>query len=218
MKTIIFDLDGTLVNSGEGIIKCAQEVFAGFGMDVPSYDTLRCFVGPPLYVSFERFGIPEDKMDQAIKAYRTRYNTVGLFESFVYSGIDELLAKLKRDGFRLFVATAKPERIAQIMLKHYGLDTYFECICGALENKTRREKKEVIAHLLETYPDMDNIVMVGDTMTDIEGALCHGIPTIAVLWGYGSREQLLQNAAHTAETVDGLYKLCHECDCKKIVL
>ncbi len=204
-KCIFFDLDGTLTDSGEGIMKCAQTVFEHFGMQAPDRRELRSFVGPPLYKSFEKFGIPNDKIDEAIKVYRKRYNTVGKFENRPYDNIEILLSKLKNDGHRLFIATAKPQTVSVEILRHFGLYEYFECICGAGDDGTRREKHQVIQHLMQSCQNLDNIVMVGDTMSDVEGARICKIPVIAVLWGYGDRNELIKNADLTAEAIEGLY-------------
>ena len=207
MDCVIFDLDGTIANSGEGIIKCAEKVFEYFNMPVPPYEALTSFVGPPLYASFEKFGIPKDEIDRAITVYRKRYNTVGKLESFIYDGIEPLLYNLKNSGKRLFVATAKPQNIAVQMLQHFKLDGYFEYICGASEDKKRREKAEVISHLLNICENISSPVMVGDTMTDVQGASANGIPTVAVLWGYGNEKDLIENAAYTVKTPKELYLL-----------
>lgn len=206
-KCILFDLDGTLTDSGEGITKCACTVFEHFGMTPPPYSELRSFVGPPLYKSFERFGIPCGRIDEAIKIYRKRYNTVGKFENRPYDGISDLLSALRSDGHRLFIATAKPQAVSVEILEHFGILEYFEYVCGASEDGARREKTQVISHLLHTCGSLENTVMVGDTMSDVDGAHAFGIPTVAVLWGYGSRGELIKNADRTAETVKELYAI-----------
>ena len=205
MKCIIFDLDGTLTCSGEGIMKSAVVTFEHFGLTPPSESELLTFVGPPLRDSFLNHGIDNEHIDEAIRVYRGRYNTVGKFENFVYDGIEALLQRLKNDGHRLFVATAKPEEVSIEILEHFGLLQYFEKVCGA--SPERIEKADIIKHPLNSTPDIINAVMVGDTMTDVNGAKENNIPTVAVLWGYGDKAEISNFAYAVAETTDELYEI-----------
>lgn len=205
MKCIIFDLDGTLTCSGEGIMKSAVVTFEHFGLTPPNEAELLTFVGPPLRDSFLNHGIDIAHIDEAIKVYRSRYNTVGKFENYVYDGIDTLLKNLKNDGCRLFVATAKPEEVSVEILEYFRLAEYFEKICGASPEMT--EKKDIIKKLLDTVSDIKNPIMIGDTMTDINGAKANNIPTVAVLWGYGNKDEITKSAYKTAKTTDELYEI-----------
>ena len=119
---VFFDLDGTLTDSGEGITKCAALALSHFGLEVPGPETMRKFVGPPLGETFIQFGIPADKVDEAIAVYRSRYMTVGKYENFPYPGVREMLEALKNAGKRLFVATSKPETTSVDILRHFELD------------------------------------------------------------------------------------------------
>ena len=184
-KAIIFDLDGTLTDSGEGIMNCAELALRHFGLPVPERQIMREFVGPPLDATFIRFGVPADKTDEAIKVYRSRYTTIGLFENFPYPGIEDALVELKSQGHRLFVATSKPEAISIQILEKFGLAKYFEKICGATFDGSRSSKSDVIAYLLGQAENISETVMVGDTIYDVIGAAKHGIATIGVSWGYG---------------------------------
>lgn len=194
-KAIFFDLDGTLTDSGEGIINCAILALEHFGIPVPPRETLGVFVGPPLDQTFVKYGIPADKTDEAIQVFRSRYNTVGVYENYPYPGIHELLESLQAQGHRLFVATSKPEAMALLVLRHFGLADYFECICGATPDSSRVEKADVIAYLLEQVGSVENTVMVGDTAFDVLGAAMHKIPTIGVSWGYGAVKDMLEAGA-----------------------
>lgn len=206
--TIIFDLDGTLTDSGEGIIKSSAMVLDAYGLPVPSYEEMRVFVGPPLHETFRKFGVPESECDKAVELYRTRYNTVGKFENFPYPGIREMLETLKTQGHRLFVATSKPERMSLEIMTHFDLARYFEIICGATEDRSRVEKSDVIAYLLRQAEGAENCIMVGDTVFDVEGAAAHSIPTIGVAWGYGKAEDMKKaGAAAIAETPEHLLEL-----------
>lgn len=190
MKTALFDLDGTLTDSGEGIINCAWLALKHFGIPLPDRETMRVFVGPPLRDSFLRFGVPEEDVETAIEIYRSRYVPTGMFENTPYPGIHSLLAALKAAGVRLLVATAKPEEMAVAILKKFNLDGYFEMICGASMDSSRDSKDKVIAYLLEKTGGGEDYVMVGDTAYDVEGAAVNGIPTIGVAWGYGKVEDM----------------------------
>ena len=192
---ILFDLDGTLVDSGEGIIKCAQLALRHFSLPMPTPTEMRTFVGPPLKDSFVRFGVAPEKAQEAVDVYRSRYTTVGKFEGFPYPGVPELLEKLHKDGYHLFVATSKPEDMAVEILEHFGMAPYFDCIAGATLDGSRSSKSSVIASLLERAGGVDGALMVGDTAFDVEGALAHHIPTVGVDWGYGLREDMASAGA-----------------------
>ena len=148
MKTILFDLDGTLTDSGEGIMNCGEYALSHFGITPPPRAQMRTMVGPPLTESFLRFGVPEDQVDEAIRIYRSRYIPIGKFENFPYPGIEQLLEKLVADGHRLYVATSKPEQMSVEILEHFGLAKYFTRICGAATDRSRNSKEAVIAYLL----------------------------------------------------------------------
>lgn len=190
MKTILFDLDGTLTDSGEGIINCAWLALKHFGLPLPDKKTMRVFVGPPLRDSFLRFGVPEDSVETAIEIYRSRYVPTGMFENTPYPGIKGLLAALKEQGHRLYVATSKPEGMATAILEKFQLAPYFDLICGASMDDTRDSKDKVIAYLLEKTGGNNEYIMVGDTAYDVQGAAVNGIPTIGVAWGYGKVEDM----------------------------
>ena len=207
-KSILFDLDGTLTDSGEGIMKCAVYALSHYGIESPSEAELRTFVGPPLTESVARFGVPQDQLAQAVEIYRSRYIPIGRFENTPYPGIRELLEKLQADGHRLYVATSKPEWMSIEILEHFDLAKYFDTICGAATDFSRNSKEAVIAHLLNSCGAQENAVMVGDTAYDVIGAKAHGIPTIGVDWGYGENEDMEKaGAVAIAYTVDELYDL-----------
>ena len=207
-KAILFDLDGTLTDSGEGIINCATLALEHFGLPVPDRETMRVFVGPPLDETFIKFGVPADKADEAIRVYRSRYTTIGKFENFPYPGIAQMLEKLCQNGHRLFVATSKPEGMSVEILEKFELEQYFELIFGATLDGSRSKKADIITYLLGKAGDTQNTVMVGDTAFDVIGAAAHGIPAIGVSWGYGSVEDMEKaGAAAIAHSVEELYSL-----------
>lgn len=185
-KTILFDLDGTLTDSAEGIINSVTLALEHFNIPVPDREAMRVFIGPPLIPMFIKHGIPEDKANEALQVFRGRYTIVGKYENTPYPGILSLLQHLKEAGHKLLVATSKPESQAKDILEHFQLAPYFDIICGASLDETRATKEDVIEYLLSQYSSADNMVMVGDTVYDITGAKAHGIPAIGVAWGYGN--------------------------------
>ena len=194
-KNILFDLDGTLTDSGEGIMNCAEFALRHFGIPVPARDTMRVFVGPPLSDTFMRFGVPESNVQEAIEVYRSRYIPVGKYENTLYPGIYQVLEALHRDGFKLYVATSKPEAMSIEILEHFEIAKFFDRICGASLDSSRSTKDEVIAYLLEEVRPDGNLIMVGDTKYDVLGAAVHKLPTIGVSWGYGTVEDLIEAGA-----------------------
>lgn len=203
--SILFDLDGTLVDSGEGVLKCAELALRHFDLPIPTPEEMRTFVGPPLRDSFLRFGCTEEMAQEAIAVYRRRYTTVGKFELFVYPGIEKLLQDLTAAGCKLYVATSKPETVSVEILQHLGLARYFTYIAGADQDKGRSTKSEVIAHLLAQVGNLDGALMVGDTAYDVIGSAQHGIPCAGVSWGYGTLESI--EAAHPAIIVHSTEEL-----------
>jgi len=191
-RCIIFDLDGTLTDSGEGIINCAALALRHFGLPVPDRQTMGAFVGPPLRQTFVKFGVPEEKAEEAVAVYRSRYTTVGKYENTPYEGIRQVLEELQRRGYLLYVATAKPEEMAIDILHKFDLARFFAKICGASMDASRDSKALILTYLLSQLPAeaKKGPVMVGDTAFDVIGAAAHGIPTVGVRWGYGSAEEL----------------------------
>lgn len=207
-KNILFDLDGTLTDSGEGIINCAILALEHFNLPIPPREDMRVFVGPPLHESFIKHGVPADKADEAVAVYRSRYIPIGKYENTPYPGIRELLETLKNHGHRLFVATSKPEGMSIDILEHFDLAKYFTGICGASMDTSRSTKDAVIAHLLKQNGTSENMVMVGDTVFDVTGAAVHGIPTIGVSWGYGNVVDMQKaGAAAIAHSTEELLQL-----------
>lgn len=210
-KALFFDLDGTLTDSGEGIINCATLALEHFGLPVPSREEMGVFVGPPLDGTFIKFGVPEDRTQEAIDVFRSRYLVTGKWENAPYPGIHGLLDALKKQGHRLFVATSKPEVTALEVLAKFELADYFEVICGATLDGTRVHKADVITYLLNKIGTGLQAIMIGDTEFDVLGAASHGIPTIGVAWGYGKVSAMEQaGAIAIAHTMDELLTLINQ--------
>ena len=210
-KAVLFDLDGTLTDSGEGIINCAVFAMERLGIPVPPREELGVFVGPPLWDTFRQFGVPSDRVDEAVEIFRSRYVPIGKFENTPYPGIRETLEALRAQGRKLYVATSKPEVTAREILEHFDLSRYFAEICGATIDKTRTSKEYVIAYLLSLDACRENSVMVGDTAFDVIGAAAHGIPTIGAAWGYGKTEDMVSaGAAAIARSPEDLLRIIEE--------
>ena len=207
-KTILFDLDGTLTDSGEGILSCGEAVLRHYGLPIPPRAEMRRMVGPPLKESFTKFGVKPEDLDDAVEVYRTHYHAGGIFQNFPYPGIREVLERLKAQGHRLCVATSKPEYMAQIILRHFELADHFSHICGASRDGVRGNKAQVIEYLLQQIPNDLPLVMVGDTVYDVLGAKEFSIPTVGVSWGYGDQQQMLDaGAIGIAHTMEELFAL-----------
>ncbi len=204
---VFFDLDGTLTESGPGIVRSVRHALRQFGIDEPDDAKLRRFIGPPLVYSFSTFyGFSDDDARKAMAAYRDYYGVHGIFDNGVYAGIPELLASLKAAGKTLCVATGKPEKYMYPILERYGLRGYFSYCGGSDEAETRADKATVIRYVLDAsgaHPD--DVIMVGDRHHDIDGARANGVQSVGVLYGYGSREELAEAGAdYIAESVPAL--------------
>jgi phosphoglycolate phosphatase len=190
--TILFDLDGTLTDSGLGITKAVQYALGQMGYEVPPRESLYSFIGPPLHKSFQKhYGMDEQTAVEAVRQFRVYYNQMGgILENEVYPGIRELLRDLKNAGKRLMVATSKPQAAAELVMHHFGLDQWVPEIVGGTDD-TRNSKGKVIAYCLREYGvDPATALMVGDREHDIHGAAENGISAIGITWGYGDRAEL----------------------------
>lgn len=190
---LFFDLDGTLTDPAEGITNSFKHAFKSFGMEIPPYETLLTFIGPPLPVTFkDHCGFTDEKAAEGVVKYREYFATKGLFENAVYPGIPELLEELKAAGKKLVVATSKPEEYSVKIIEHFGLTKYFECVCGSNMDESRGNKALVIAYALErcNITDKSKVLMIGDRHHDIDGAKANGLKSCGVLFGYGNREEL----------------------------
>ena len=210
-KTVLFDLDGTLTDPGEGITKSVQYALKKFGVEVADRTALYPFIGPPLDASFQKYyGFSPEKAQKAIEYYREYFKPTGIFENVVYDGVPEMLDSLKNAGLALAIATSKPEPFAVQIAEHFGLSKYFCHIVGSNLDGTRVKKAEVIHHALRLMQvhDLETAVMVGDREHDIIGAKSEGLRSIGVLYGYGSREELESaGASGIAETVADVGRL-----------
>lgn len=209
-STVLFDLDGTLTDPGQGITNSVAYALKKFGIDVEDRKELYKFIGPPLYESFmKHYGFSQEKAETAVSYFREYFRDTGIFENEVYEGITDLLEKIKKSGRKIILATSKPEEFAKRILSHFSLDKYFDFVAGATMDSSRVEKSDVIAYALKEsgYADK-NAVMIGDRLHDIHGAKENGLDSIGVLFGYGSRKELEDAGAdYIAETVSDIIKL-----------
>lgn len=194
--TLLFDLDGTLTDSTEGILNCLIYAIERMGFEVPE-DT-NIFLGPPIRQSFAEFlGMNGDQVDEAVRIFRERYSDTGLFENRVYDGIPGMLERLKSGGKRLMVATSKPQVYAVRIFERFGLAQYFEIVGGAELDGSRDYKDEVIEYVLAKagITDRSTVLMIGDRRQDVLGAHKTDIECMGILWGFGSMEELTQAGA-----------------------
>ena len=209
-----FDLDGTLTDPGIGITNSVMHALKKYGIEVSDRSELYKFIGPPLADSFMNYyGFTQERAMEAIGYYREYFADKGLFENTVYTGIRDALQKMKDAGAKLVVATSKPEKFANIILKHFDLDAFFVFVAGATMDESRNRKADVIRHALNSLniTNPDSVLMVGDRSHDVIGAEECGIKCAGVLYGYGSREELLDAGAihivNNPEEVDSLLLL-----------
>ena len=208
---VLFDLDGTLTDSGEGVGNGVLYALDKLGLPAPEQSVLRKYLGPPLWDSFRDYAGVTDpiEMKRAVDFYREYYNETGKFENKVFDGIPELLTELNAKGKRLAVATSKVDYSALSILQHFNLDHHFDVIAGSDESGAERGTKAlVIEHALNELRMCDGtaIVMIGDREHDIHGAKQHGLPAIGVLYGYGDLAELESaGASEIVATVSALH-------------
>ena len=193
----LFDLDGTLTCSHPGILLCVKYALTEMGKPLPAPETLRKFIGPPLSESFTSFvGLSEEECKEAVRRYRLHYEAEGALKNQPYEGIPELLRDLRAQGNTVGVATSKPARFTEKILRHFGLWELFDTVSCAQEDLHPMTKKELIEKAMaETGLSPDETVMVGDTRFDAAGARQAGTGFIGVLYGYGTREEMEKEGA-----------------------
>ena len=200
MKAILFDLDGTIINSEEGITKCVQYALRAYGIDEPDRKKLLCFIGPPLDPVFrEKFGMTEEEAWQAVEKYRERFDVEGIFECCLYDGVRDAIIRLKEKDYVLALASSKPETACRRILEHFLLTPYFDEVVGSTLDGRISTKEEVLEELGRRMADWqisrDEMCLIGDTKYDAAGAKAFGIRCIGVSYGFGTREELLDAGA-----------------------
>jgi phosphoglycolate phosphatase len=202
--SVLIDLDGTILDSAPGITATLAYTFEKLGRAVPSHTELLAYVGPPILDSFRDLaGMTPIQGLHALSIYRERYLTAGVFDATIYPGISDLLRDVRANGMALSLATSKPEYPSTLMLKHFGVDKYFDVIAGSTEDESRSAKADVIAEALRRLAamgrDISRPVMIGDRGSDVRGATLNSMPAIFVEWGYGAGAEQIGSVA-TAST------------------
>jgi len=211
ISSIFLDLDGTLTDSREGIVRSISHALAILRKPSPPHHDLEPFIGPPIARCFEILlgTTDEGLIGAAIEAYRDRFSSIGIFENRVYPSIPSALEELTNRGFTLYLVTSKPTVFACRILDHFGLSPYFARVHGPELDDTKHTKALLIGRVLATEDlPASSVVMVGDRQDDIEGAKTNGVRSIGVTWGYGSREELeAAGADHIVDSVPELLGL-----------
>lgn len=188
MRAVLFDFDGTLVDSSEGITKSAQYALAHYGIEAPNLEDLKKFIGPPLAGSFRNFyGFSEEKSQEAVAVYRERYEKIGWSECKLYPHVRETIAQLKEDGYLIGLASSKPEGTCRRIMEHLDILDLFDQVVGATHDGRIGTKEEVLMEVLRRWQDIpkEEMVLVGDTIYDIEGANLVHMRSIGVSFGFG---------------------------------
>jgi phosphoglycolate phosphatase len=195
-SALLVDLDGTLIDPAEGIVRCFRLALEALGRNPPAAADLTWIIGPPLRRSFVDMLGDESDPEAALAIYRGRYSSEGLFEAFVYNGVPEALAELRAAGARLFLCTAKPLVYAERILGHFDLRRDFEGVYGAELDGRYDDKGDLIARILdERSLEAEDCCMWGDRRHDVLAAGGHAIPTLGALWGYGGADELREAGA-----------------------
>lgn len=208
MKAVLFDLDGTLSNSKEGITKCVQYALKHFGIEEPDRDKLEIFIGPPLVDSFMNFyGMSLEDAKIATAKYRERYTPIGIHEASMYPGTRECIEELKKQGYIIGMASSKPEEYCRIILEDFGILDLFDDVVGATMDGRIDSKEEVLMEVFRRWSHYgkDEMCLIGDSIYDVEGANLVGIPCIAVSYGFGDVKEMTEAGA--VAVIDNLIEL-----------
>ena len=197
-QTVVFDFDGTVADTAQGIFESVQYALKKLELPPASEQTLRCFIGPPLPYSFRQFiGLSDETAEQAVRFYRENYSGQGKYKLRFYDGIPELMLSLRRAGVHTCLASAKPDQFIQEILKHFGAQSWFDCAQGMPMQEQSADKSGIILDVMNRAAavEKDRVLMVGDTKYDIIGAKELGVDALGVLYGYGSAEELTTSGA-----------------------
>lgn len=196
---VIFDFDGTVADTGEGILKSLQYSFVAMGDPEPELSDLKKFIGPPVFYSYTHFyGISEDRVDLYVKKYRERYREKGIYESKVYDGLKDLLISLKEKNIKVGIASSKPENLIYSVSDYLGITDMFDVIVGVKSDNSKHSTKAgLIAQAMHELgaQDKNKVLMVGDRLFDIDGAHEAGVKCCGALWGYGDEEEFKEHNA-----------------------
>ena len=208
MKAVLFDLDGTLSNSKEGITKCVQYALKHFGIEEPDRDKLEIFIGQPLVDSFMNFyGMSLEDAKIATAKYRERYTPIGIHEASMYPGVRECIEELKAQGYIIGMASSKPEEYCRIILEDFGILELFDDVVGATMDGRIDSKEQVLMEVFRRWSHYgkDEMCLIGDSIYDVEGANLVGIPCVAVSYGFGDVKEMTEAGA--VAVIDNLVEL-----------
>ena len=213
-KNLLIDLDGTIIDSADGVINSFRHALDCMGVSYGDRSSMIKYMGPPLSESFSEYFDTPEEVKAAIEKYRERYSVIGWKEATLFPGIDKMLAALKEAGFGIYMATSKPEGYAVKIAENLGVAEYFDRMFGASFDGKINTKEEVLEYALNTiyggkYDREVNrdVLMIGDRYFDVRGAAFFGIPTLGVTFGYGSEEELREaGAADTVPTAEDVVK------------
>lgn len=200
-RYLFFDLDGTLIKSEYGIIDSVLYALKKFGIEEQRREELKKFIGPALFESFQNFyGMNREDADRAVAYYREAYESEGIYNAPLYAGIKETLGILKEMGEKLYVITAKPQEMAEKVVRHTGIEEYFEAVVGPDRSERHTDKASLIRRALDLITPDDteaasHTLMIGDRHYDMEGAAEAGVDAMGVLYGYGDRRELVRSGA-----------------------
>lgn len=209
---VIFDFDGTVVDTGEGILKSLQYSFEQMGRDIPDLNDLKKFIGPPIYYSYTHFyNVSEDEVETYIKKYRERYTVKGIYECELYKGFPEILDTLHKEGIKVGIASSKPQRLIYDVANYLNITDKFDAIVGVkIDDSNHSTKTGLVLDSMEQLgaTDKSKVLMVGDRCFDIDGAAGAGVDSCGVIWGYGSEEEFKEhNATHIVTDTEELLKI-----------
>ena len=192
IKHILFDLDGVISDNSDGITNGVKEVLKHYGREVPPKSELLKFIGPPLHDAFmEYLGLSAEQSTEGVKVYREYYRSCGIFENVMYDGVPEMLSSLCDAGYKLYLATSKPEEFARRICARFEIDRYFTYIGGATFDGSRDKKADVIRYVMDEYNIVSSeAIMIGDRHHDVLGAAECNVSCIGVLYGFGSKKEL----------------------------
>ena len=196
---VIFDFDGTVTDTGEGILKSLQYSFEQMGDSVPDLSDLKKFIGPPIHYSFVTFyGVKEEDVPKYIEKYRERYRKIGIYECCLYDGMLDTLKTLRENGVKLGIASSKPIKLVYDVMEYLRLTEYFDAVVGTqFDDSNHPGKTDLVLQSMEKLGDKDKkrTLMVGDRFFDIDGAAGAGVDSVGVTYGYGSREEFMEHNA-----------------------
>lgn len=198
-KYVIFDFDGTVTDTGEGILKSLQFAFEDNGQPIPDLSDLKKFIGPPIHYSFATFyNVPEEEIPAYIKSYRKRYREKGIYECYLFDGMRETIETLKANGIKIGIASSKPESLIFDVSKYLNITDLFDAVSGTLmDDSNHSGKTDLVLRAMNMLgaTDKSEVLMVGDRYFDIDGANGAGVDSAGVLFGYGSKEEFEEHNA-----------------------